>query len=173
KEFAFRLKGSEFRNSIGTKAHRLTKGEMLKEVANEVIAFILSYRREPFRIGKEKLKPLVDRFCRERGIALVSVSTIGRIIRYLKERGLLRGEEVKKLSYYGKTGRFIEREKRRRRSWRKSKRYRGGRRRLQPGDLVQMDAIVYFLDGIRRYVLVANDVASRFGFAFEEQSFIE
>ncbi|MCS7198954.1 MAG: hypothetical protein NZ850_01205 [Caldimicrobium sp.] len=142
---------------------------MLKEVANEVIEYMLDYRREPFRIGKEKLKPLVDRFCRERGIALVAVSTIGRIIKYLKERGLLRGEEVKKLSYYGKTGRFIEREKRRR----KRKRYRGGRRGLQPGDLVQMDAIVYFLDGIRRYVLVANDVASRFGFAFEEQSFIE
>ncbi|MCX7873880.1 MAG: hypothetical protein N2327_05570 [Caldimicrobium sp.] len=47
---------------------------------------------------------------------------------------------MKKLSYYGKTGRFIEREKRRR----KRKRYRGGRRGLQPGDLVQMDAIVYF-----------------------------
>ncbi|MCS7200197.1 MAG: hypothetical protein NZ850_07640 [Caldimicrobium sp.] len=67
---------------------------------------------------------------------------------------------MKKLSYYGKTGRFIERERR--------KRYRGGRRGLQPGDLVQMDAIVYFLDGIRRYVLVAKDVASRFGFAYEE-----
>ncbi|MDW8094111.1 MAG: hypothetical protein RMI63_08805 [Caldimicrobium sp.] len=60
---------------------------MLKEVANEVIEYMLDYRREPFRIGKEKLKPLVDRFCRERGIALVAVSTIGRIIKYLKERG--------------------------------------------------------------------------------------
>ncbi|MDW8094276.1 MAG: hypothetical protein RMI63_04505 [Caldimicrobium sp.] len=60
---------------------------MLKEVANEVIEFMLDYRREHPRIGKEKLKPLVDRFCRERGIALVGVSTIGRIIRYLKERG--------------------------------------------------------------------------------------
>ncbi|MCX7873322.1 MAG: hypothetical protein N2327_02655 [Caldimicrobium sp.] len=60
---------------------------MLKEVANELIELILSYRREHPRIGKEKLKPLVDRFCWKRGIALVAVSTIGRIIRYLKERG--------------------------------------------------------------------------------------
>ncbi|MCS7198894.1 MAG: hypothetical protein N2327_02155 [Caldimicrobium sp.] len=68
---------------------------MLKEVANEVIEFMLDYRREPCRIGKEKLKPLVDRFCRERGIALEAVSTIGRIIKYLKERGvsLRRGSE--------------------------------------------------------------------------------
>ncbi|MCX7873412.1 MAG: hypothetical protein N2327_03115 [Caldimicrobium sp.] len=64
-----------------------TKEEMLKEVANKVIAFILSYRIEHPRIGKEKLKPLVDRFCMERGIALAAVSTIGRIIKYLKERG--------------------------------------------------------------------------------------
>ncbi|MCS7199756.1 MAG: hypothetical protein NZ850_05350 [Caldimicrobium sp.] len=42
KEVAFRLKGIEFHHSFGTKAHRLTKEEMLKEVANEVIAFILS-----------------------------------------------------------------------------------------------------------------------------------
>ncbi|MCS7199707.1 MAG: hypothetical protein NZ850_05105, partial [Caldimicrobium sp.] len=75
--------------------------------------FILSCRSESPRIGREKLKLLMDRFYRKRGIVRVSVSTIGRIIRYLKERGLLRGEEVKKLSYYGKTGRFIEREKRR------------------------------------------------------------
>ncbi|MCS7199136.1 MAG: hypothetical protein N2327_00110 [Caldimicrobium sp.] len=60
---------------------------MLKEVAKEVIEFMLDYRREHPRMGKEKLKPLVDRFCRERGIALVAVSTIGRIIKYLKERG--------------------------------------------------------------------------------------
>ncbi|MCS7149673.1 MAG: hypothetical protein RMI93_02890 [Caldimicrobium sp.] len=48
------------------------------------IEFIQIYRRE--HPCKEKLKPLVDGFCRERGIALVSVSTIGRIIKYLKER---------------------------------------------------------------------------------------
>ncbi|MCS7199230.1 MAG: hypothetical protein RMI63_08230 [Caldimicrobium sp.] len=70
----------ELRNSFGTKAHRLTKEEMLKEVADEVIAFILSNRRKPFRIGKEKLKPLVDKFCRERSMALVAVSALGRII---------------------------------------------------------------------------------------------
>ncbi|MCS7199743.1 MAG: hypothetical protein N2327_05455 [Caldimicrobium sp.] len=38
---------------------------MLKEVANELIAFILSYRKEPFR--REKLKLLVDRFCEREG----------------------------------------------------------------------------------------------------------
>ncbi|MDW8094917.1 MAG: hypothetical protein RMI63_07870 [Caldimicrobium sp.] len=85
KELTFRLKGIEFHNSFGAKAHRLTKQEMLHEMANEVIELILSYwRAHP---SKEELKPLVDRFCRKRGIALVAVSTIGRIIKYLKERG--------------------------------------------------------------------------------------
>ncbi|MDW8094390.1 MAG: hypothetical protein RMI63_05100 [Caldimicrobium sp.] len=66
---------------------RTPKRKCSKRWPQEVIEFILSYRREHPRIGKEKLKPLVDRFCRERGIALVAVSTIGRIIKYLKERG--------------------------------------------------------------------------------------
>ncbi|MCS7199758.1 MAG: hypothetical protein NZ850_05360, partial [Caldimicrobium sp.] len=67
---------------------RTPKRKCSKRWPQEVIEFILSYRREHPRIGKEKLKPLVDRFCRERGIVLVAVSTIGRIIEYLKERGL-------------------------------------------------------------------------------------
>jgi len=33
------------------------------------------------RIGKEKLKVLLDRFCQQRGIRPVSASTIGNIIR--------------------------------------------------------------------------------------------
>ncbi|MCX7873521.1 MAG: helix-turn-helix domain-containing protein [Caldimicrobium sp.] len=55
---------------------RTPKRKCSKRWPQEVIEFILSYRREHPRIGKEKLKPLVDRFCRERGIALVAVSTI-------------------------------------------------------------------------------------------------
>ncbi|MCS7199994.1 MAG: hypothetical protein N2327_00415 [Caldimicrobium sp.] len=37
-------------------------------------------------VGKKKLKTLGDRFYRKGGIALVFLSTIGRIIKYLKER---------------------------------------------------------------------------------------
>ncbi|MCS7200522.1 MAG: hypothetical protein N3D14_03510 [Aquificaceae bacterium] len=89
KEVAFRLKVIEFHNSFGTGAKveafgicratiyrwkklfyiqtEDTKEEMLREVPQEVIEFILNYRREHPRIGKEKFKPLVDRFCKGKG----------------------------------------------------------------------------------------------------------
>jgi hypothetical protein len=53
-------------------------------------------------LRQEKLKPIVDRFCKEKGIKCISVSTIGRIM------------QRKKLSYYARTGRFFEREKKKR-----------------------------------------------------------
>jgi len=68
--------------------------ELLKE------KFILNYRREHPKIGKEKLKPVVDRYCKEKGIKCISVSTIGRIIKVFEGKGLLRWEERSKLSYY-------------------------------------------------------------------------
>ena len=92
---------------------RIPKKKKERQWHPEIINFILNYRKTHPRLGKEKLKPLVDRFCLERNLKPVSVSTIGRIIRYLKERGLLRGEGRKKLSYYAKSGRFFERKRRR------------------------------------------------------------
>ncbi|MCS7198811.1 MAG: hypothetical protein N2327_05575 [Caldimicrobium sp.] len=62
--------------------------EMLKEVATGGNRIYPGLQERTSSHGKEKLKPLVNKFCRERGIALVAVSTIGRIIKYLKERGL-------------------------------------------------------------------------------------
>lgn len=67
---------------------------------------------------KEKLKPIIDKFCMERGLKPVSVSTIGGIIRYLIEReGVTsrRGKrEIKLLykklnSWYPKGNVYIER----------------------------------------------------------------
>lgn len=46
-----------------------------------IIAFIKSEREEHYRIGKEKLKPDVDEYCKSMGIATVSTSTIGSIIK--------------------------------------------------------------------------------------------
>ncbi|MCS7200226.1 MAG: hypothetical protein N2327_05480 [Caldimicrobium sp.] len=64
---------------------------MLKEVATGGNRIYPGLQERTSSHGKKKLKPLVDKFCRERGIALVAVYTIGRIIeyfiKYLKEKG--------------------------------------------------------------------------------------
>ena len=47
----------------------------------EIVEFIKEQRRQHFRLGKDKLKIFVDRFCLQKGISTISVSTIGNIIK--------------------------------------------------------------------------------------------
>jgi transposase len=47
----------------------------------EITEFIRSLRQENPRLGKEKIKPLLDEYCTEVGIKNVSESTIGNIIK--------------------------------------------------------------------------------------------
>jgi len=51
------------------------------EVAREIIDFIKALREEHPRIGKEKIKALLDKYCLQRGIKSTSESTIGNIIK--------------------------------------------------------------------------------------------
>jgi hypothetical protein len=48
---------------------------------SRIIEFVRDKRQQHPRIGKEKLKPLLDRYCREKGIQSISESTIGKIIK--------------------------------------------------------------------------------------------
>jgi len=49
----------------------------------------------------------------------------------------------------------------------KEKKLRIGKHKpSKPGDLVQIDAIEIFLNGVRRYIITALDVKSKFAFAY-------
>jgi ribosomal protein L31E len=60
-----------------------TRPKMVRrsEVAQEIIDFIRALREEHPRIGKEKIKPLLDKYCFQRGIKSISESTVGNIIK--------------------------------------------------------------------------------------------
>ena len=47
----------------------------------KLIGYLRELREDHPRLGKEKIKPLLDRYCRREGFPLVSVSTIGNIIK--------------------------------------------------------------------------------------------
>ncbi|MCX8117080.1 MAG: helix-turn-helix domain-containing protein [Desulfobacterota bacterium] len=47
----------------------------------KVIGYIRELRQEHPRLGKEKIKPLLDAYCQKEGFPLISVSTIGNLIR--------------------------------------------------------------------------------------------
>ena len=50
-------------------------------VSQQIVDFIKALREEHPRIGKEKIKPLLDKYCLQRGIQNISESTIGNIIK--------------------------------------------------------------------------------------------
>jgi len=54
---------------------------------------------------------------------------------------------------------------------RKKKLRPNGYKPKYPGDLVQIDSTRYFLNGIKRYIIGAIDLKSRFGFCLTYSSF--
>ncbi len=46
-----------------------------------IVQFIREVREQHPGLGQEKIKPLLDAFCREQGLNTISVSTIGKVIR--------------------------------------------------------------------------------------------
>ncbi len=110
---------------------------------------IVSLRTEHPRLGKEKLHALL----KQDGYT-GSVSTIGRILKDLKERGVI--SNTVKVSVSGKTGRMIER---------KPKKTKYKQRRPQSVRVLELDTIVRFIDGTKRYILTAVDTQTRTAFA--------
>ena len=113
-----------------------------------VYLFIKSIREKYPRLGKDKIKVLLDEYCRRESLEResLSASKIGRLIKrndwyfYLGKRTKGRIKIEKKRVF--------------------------GYQVSDIGDLVQMDTIVRFEHGIKRYIFSAIDVKSRFAFAY-------
>jgi transposase InsO family protein len=112
---------------------------------------IIALRKERHRMGKEKVWKIL---CDEYGYK-GSISTVGRTMSDLKEKGLL--PNPAKLSYYAKTGRLIERKAQKSKKIRRPKEY---------AQCIEADTIVRFVDGIKRYILTAVDTKKKFAFSF-------
>jgi len=131
-----------------------------KRIVDPIIEqFIINLRIAHPRTGKEKIKPLLNKYCYANNLKTKSIPTIGRIISDLKKKNKI--PQNKKLSYYARSDSFAERNK--------AKRKKIRRKDYQPekaGDLVQVDTIVKFINGIKRYIVTAIDLKSEFAFAY-------
>jgi len=125
-----------------------------------ITQFIINYRTIHPRADKTTIAPALAATCRNAGIKPISESTIGRIIHDLKERGSL--PKNSRLRINGLSGKL--REIKSRQVTRKTR--RKGFHPHQPGDLVEMDTVSIFIDGIKRYLFTAIDVKTRFAFAY-------
>ncbi len=125
-----------------------------------IAEFILQYRLEHPRVDKTTITPALSLACQQAGIKPVSESTVGRIIHDLKEQGRL--AKSLKMIHKGDTGKLYFRE----RKPAKRKLRRKGYLPHKAGDLVQMDTISIFANGLKRYLFTALDVSSRIAFAY-------
>ncbi len=102
----------------------------------------------------------MDKHCDKIKIRKVSIATIGRLIKDLKREGKI-NDSPKRLSFNARTGVFTERTIKKRRKQR-----RKGFKPENPGDLTQLDSIAIFNQGIKRYLVTAIDLKTRFAFAY-------
>jgi transposase InsO family protein len=157
-----KIKRSAGKLSALASGDRTPRTRTKRRVSSQVICFIESYRNLHPGVDKTTIKPILDAYCKTAGIASISESTIGRIIKGLKEKGKLPDYYIR-TTINGKTGKLICR--RIGRNKLKKLRSKGLVPKL-PGELVQVDAISIFQDGIKRYIVCALDLVTRFAFAY-------
>ncbi len=122
-----------------------------------VIEVIRKLREEHPNLGKEKLHPLLSRFCTARDLPCPKPSTIGRLI------GDLGGLRLfpQKITHFGKV-KPVKRKK----VLRKPK----GLKAQYPGHIVSFDTFEEYREGRRRYILTATDVYTRLSLAWATHS---
>jgi transposase InsO family protein len=126
----------------------------MSKVSIEVKEYIFKYWQLSKGVRKECIKPGVDKFCKQNGFNKISVSTIGRIIKALKEEGRI--ENRCKLSINERSGKIKELKK-----TVKHKERSNGFKPKEPWDLVQIDSIHLNVEGTKRYFITAIDVFGR------------
>jgi putative transposase len=152
-------------NSKGGKLSALAPGNKMpfhkrhRVVHPFIVDFIIKYRSDHPGVDKLTIAPILADACKQSGIKPISASTVGRIIHDLKTKGRLpkRG----KLTYNAACDKQWLRERKIRKKLRRKDFYP-----QQPGDLVQMDTISVFTDGMKRYICTALDIRTRFAFAY-------
>ena len=123
-----------------------------REWPEGLIEEIRRLRTEHPNLGKEKLHPFIERFCRRRCLRIPSVRTIGRLIADAPDK--MRHTKVR-------VSRFHQGRVHRQTRDRKPKGYRPE----LPGDCIAWDSIERRLHGLKRHLITCTDLASRFGFA--------
>jgi len=112
----------------------------------DILDFIRNLRKNNHRFGKSKTKTLLDVYCTQNNLPSISESTIGKIIK--------------------RYNMFYDASHVKRKVKRKRKRISKSFRPSTPGELVEIDAIVRYDFGIKRYLITAIDLYSRFTFAY-------
>ena len=124
-----------------------------REIHSDILKEIKRLRIEVCpNMGKAKVKKYLDLYCKKNNLPIYSESKIGRII---KERKIYHHRQ--KIAHDG-TIKTVNKTS-------DKKRQPKGFVATEPGDLVQIDTIVKFVHGMRRYIITAVDVKTKYAYA--------
>lgn len=112
-----------------------------------IVKFICNMRKDHANIGKDKIKPHLDKYCHIKGIKPISSGTIQNIINSFPNK--LR------------TKKSLIRAKRRENVLRKPSNYKAG----ASGECVSLDSMEFRRDGRKLYVVVVQDEATNLMYA--------
>lgn len=133
---------------------RTPKKKRTMIVDPKIVEFIKSTREEHLRLGKEKIKPLLDDYCQEQRLNFISESKIGRII---KARNL----------FFAKSGRIYHKLGGK---WAKKKLHYKEKVKHSPRvetlGYLEIDTIARFHSGLKVYIWNAVDVKFKFQFSY-------
>jgi len=121
-------------------------------ISSEVINYIKKLREKRPKIGKEKIKPMLDKYCDLGGLKTISESTVGNVIK-------------KNHFFFQKTGRVYHNPASR---WAQNCLVKHKRLRVKhvprPEDLghIMADTVERIIDGIRHYFYSAIDIKLKF-----------
>jgi len=130
-------------------ASRAPQTKRQRQTAKILTDRIIALRAEHPRLGKDKLYGIL----KDEGYETGSISTVGRILGDLKKKGLI--PKQVKVSLSAKTGKMIERPYKPRKKQRRPKGHR----------VLEVDTIVRYIDGVKRYILTAIDTEGKTTFA--------
>ena len=133
---------------------RSPKRKRVMETHFKVTKFIKTLREKHPRIGKEKIKPLLDEYCQQQELPTISASTIGKLI---KRHNLFYSPS--KRMYHNPGSGFA----RRKRNYKTKIKHSP-----QPKDFgyVEIDTIIKLIHGIRFYIFNAVDIKLKFKFSY-------
>ena len=129
---------------------RAPKTRRIRKIDEVLQSRIIQLRTLHPRIGKPKLNHLLNK----EGFT-TKETTVGRILGDLKKKDLL--PTYKKVSLHAKTGRMLVDTHVYKKKLRKPK---------DLDECIQVDTVVRFVDGIKRYIVTAINTKNRFAFAY-------
>ncbi|MEM3786799.1 MAG: hypothetical protein QXZ59_05385, partial [Nitrososphaeria archaeon] len=152
------LRESNGRLDILIPKSRIPKKVRTMKVNSEIVTFIRGMREKYPRISKEKIKKFLDEYCKERGMRTISVSAIGKVIkRYdltfnptkLNYHNPQSGWATRKVNYKSKVKHYPK---------------------YKEIGYIEIDTIVKFVQGIKRYIINAISGKFQFSYAFRTSS---